>query len=118
MKITGAEWKKFYADPEFWGRGQWHDEEEITIDGEIKEDPDYAAVPDAAVLKILSGIVFDSDVLGKEKEICSLKSYLAKWRKKQHTVILVVSVPKEKEKAARAGIVLCDGKILGGGGAT
>lgn len=35
-KTTGAEIKRFYADPEFWpedGGDTWHEEELITIDG-------------------------------------------------------------------------------------
>ena len=32
VKMSGAEWKEYYTAS--WPEGQWHEEEEITIDGE------------------------------------------------------------------------------------
>ena len=39
VKTTGAEFKRFYADSEFWPEGASHEEEEILADGEEADIP-------------------------------------------------------------------------------
>lgn len=34
-KTTGREWKKFYADKEFWPEGVYHENEEVDVNGNI-----------------------------------------------------------------------------------
>ena len=40
VKTTGAEFKRFYADSEFWPEGASHEGEEILADGEEADIPE------------------------------------------------------------------------------
>ena len=51
VKTKGAEFKRFYFDPTIWPDGPdatWHEDEEVTIDGEPAEDGDLGDVADTA----------------------------------------------------------------------
>lgn len=56
VKMMGCEWKRFYADAEFWPDGAWHENEEITVDGEEPgDDFDLSSVPETAILTVSVG---------------------------------------------------------------
>lgn len=109
-KMTGAEWKRFYADPEAWPDGAWHDDEHITVNGQdAAETPgiDYTAIPDDAAMTIHGGAYFPDS---KSDDTDSLEGHFKKWRKRQTTVSFVVECPKGKEAAVRAAIKAAGGK--------
>ncbi len=55
MKTTGAEFKAFCSDDKWWPEGTWHEDEEVTVNGEYPpEDFDLSSVEDCAQL-VLSG---------------------------------------------------------------
>lgn len=111
IKTTGAEFKRFYFDKEFWPgvRSVWHDDEYITIDGE-KIDGDYnlTLVSDKACMTIEGGIVIDNLFHDKEQ---SFESYFKKWRKKQSTAIIIVEMHKDKLEEVTIAIKQAGGKI-------
>ena len=82
VKTTGAEFKRFCNDPEFWPEGAWHEGDEILADGEEADILDE--IPGNAVVSITGGIVF-----GIEGEEPSLESLFKAWRKKQTTSFVV-----------------------------
>lgn len=108
VKMTGAEWNRFYADAEAWPDGAWHEDEEVTVDGKAPpEDFDFSSVPDAAMLTVAGGVVY----LKELEEGPSLEAHFKRWRKRQTTTTLVVDVPHETADAVRAAIAAAGGKV-------
>lgn len=90
-KTTGAEFKAFYNDPEFWPDGYWHDDTVITFDGLDVADFTADTSADATVVRIEAGTILD----GQDNEVCSFETHFKRWRKKQTHACITVSVPKE-----------------------
>ena len=108
VKVTGSEWKRFYADAEAWPDGAWHEDEDITVDGKTPgDDFDFSAVPDVAMLTVTGGVVYWKDT----DEGPSLEAHFKRWRKRQTTTVLVVEVPHEAAEAVRAAIAAAGGKV-------
>lgn len=107
VKTTGAEFKRFYDDPEFWPDGVYHEDDLTTADGE--EVDDYTAIADTAVVVIRDGSV-SNPMLGGE--VPSFEAYFKRWRKKQTSDTLIVECDKTKVDAVRAAIKAAGGKVL------
>ena len=108
VKVTGAEWNRFYSDAEWWPDGAWHEDEDLTVDGEEPpEDFDFATVPDSAMINLSGGVVY----LNVRKEGPSLEAYFKRWRKRQTTTVLVVEVPNKAVDSVRAAISAAGGKV-------
>jgi len=105
VKTTGAEFKRFYADSEFWPEGAWHEEEEILADGEETDILDD--IPGNAVVSITGGIVFGIE--GKEP---SLESWFRAWRKKQTTTSFVVECEIVDKDEVIAAIIAAGGNVV------
>lgn len=116
--ITGAELKAFYNDDKFWLKaddprgedGAWHEEVILSVNDEEQGEDfsiQYDLQDDDRVL-ILDGVVFFRD---PETEGCSFETFFKRWRKKQSTVYLSVSVPKDKVDAVRAAIKAAGGTV-------
>lgn len=112
-KTTGAEIKRFYADPDFWpedGGDTWHEEELITIDGTpIDTEKGIAEIPDAAVVTVSGGIVYSPKWDGNEP---SFETYFKRWKKKQSTVSIIVECDVAKRDAVVAAIRAAGGKVM------
>ena len=109
VKVTGSEWKRFYGDKETWPEGSWHEDEEITVDGEVPDDDfDLSEIPDSSMLRVSGGTVHLTD---QAREGPSLEAHFKKWRKQQNTTVLVVGVPTECLEAVRSAIAAAGGKI-------
>lgn len=109
VKMTGAEWNRFYADPEAWPDGRWHDDEEILVDGAYPgDDFDLSDVRADAAMTVRGGIVFMQQ---GDDDGPSLEAHFRRWRKKQTTTVLVVEVPHEKAEAIRAAIAASGGAV-------
>lgn len=109
-KTTGAEFKAFYSDDAFWPEGTWHEDEEVTIDGELPPDDfDLSAVADNARMVLSNGCVTNK----QNEELGSFDGYFRKWRKKQTTTFLAVEVPHEKADAVKEAIIAAGGKVNG-----
>lgn len=109
VRVTGVEWKRFYADAGFWPDGAWHENERITVDGEEPgEDFDPSSVPDMAMIAVWGGTVFLNETA---RDGPSLEAHLKRWRKRQATTVLVVETPNEAADAVRAAIAAAGGKV-------
>lgn len=107
-KTTGVEWKRFYGDKTAWPEGTWHEDEELTVDGEAWTwDHDMMTIADGAVLTVAGGIVYlnEGDTDGP-----SVETHFKRWRKAQSTVVFVCEAPRELEEAVRAAIKAAGGK--------
>lgn len=109
-KTTGAEWKLFYSDKEFWKDGTYHDDEQIVIDGKNASDHDIDldAISDSAVVSISGGVVLSKD----DDDIGSLENLFKKWRKNQIVTIFMVEAPNERAEEVKAAIMGAGGVIL------
>lgn len=105
VKTTGADFKRFYADSEFWPEGAWHEEDEILADGEETDILDD--IPCNAVVSITGGIVFGIE--GKEP---SLESWFRAWRKKQTTTSFVVECEVVNKAEVIAAIIAAGGNVV------
>lgn len=109
-KTTGAEWKRFYSDKEFWPDEWWHDDEVITVNGKNAHDFDIelTEVLDSDVMTVSAGVVYDA----MSNEGPSLEGHFKSWRKKQTTVFFTVEAPKEKADAVKSAITSSGGKVI------
>lgn len=108
---TGAEFKRFYADPLAWPEDRYHDDTVIRVNGEVAENGvDVHTMADDAVVLIEHGYVLDAD----GREVGPLPEHFANWRKTQRTTQLVVECPLEKVEAVRAAVLAAGGVVRQG----
>lgn len=108
VKTTGAEFKRFYNDPEFWPDGAWHEDECVSINGEDWSGSDsYNDVPDDATVRLEDGIVLGLP----NDEDPSLETYFKRWRKKRTTVSFVVECDKNQVETVKAVIKSAGGRV-------
>lgn len=114
IKTTGAEFKRFYSDPEVWKDGYYHEEEEILVDGKECYDEfgcydlDLSAVADDARIEFQHGVILNKD----NDPVTGFDTAFKKWKKKQTTVSFMVEAPKDKLEAIVAAIKADGGKVL------
>jgi hypothetical protein len=109
VRTNGAEWKRFYADPTFWPDGAYHEDEEITINGEAADwGVDLTAVADDAVMTVSHGVVF----LGEDDSGPSLETHFKRWRRAQTTVCIACEVHRDKVDAVKSAIRAAGGRVI------
>ncbi len=91
VKTNGVEFKKFYADDAFWGDNQWHEDEEVYVEGVLYQD-DYDIIPNDSTVTMKNGLVTNGDGY----DICSFSSYFRRWRKTQSHSTIIVTCPGDK----------------------
>lgn len=109
-KTTGAEWKRFYSDKEFWKVGTYHDDGQIVVDGKNASDHDIDldAISDSAVVRISGGVVLSK----ADDDMGSLENLFKKWRKNQIVTIFMVEAPNERAGEVKAAIMATGGAVL------
>lgn len=112
IKITGAEWNRFYGDDAAWPDGGYLEFAELLVDGVAfdADNGELTSFPEHAEVTLLDGWMFKSerDASGK-----SLVPYFKAWRKKQNTVFFTCSAPKDLSEALKAAILAAGGKVHG-----
>lgn len=111
LKITGAEFKQFYADEAIWGGSSsetYHDDLYIKRNGaDLPEDFDYTKFEDTDALEIESGyIVFPAD--GTDADF---QATIIKWQENRTSVMFNVSCPKALEDVVKAAIKAAGGTV-------
>lgn len=111
VKTTGAEFKRFYSDAEFWPEGTWHDDTILKVDGvEWDSMTDYSAIPDASTVTIVCGVVIDSPLAGSD--MIKLGTYFKKWHKTQSTVSMLIECDLSNLDAVKAAIKAAGGRVV------
>lgn len=117
-KTTGAEFKRFYSDPEYWPEtekdgqdGPWHEDEIIEVDGQARgPDAELSDIADTAAVRIDGGAVYGSRFKGDGP---SLETYFKRWRKAQTTCTLVIECDIGKRDEIVAALKKLGAKVLG-----
>ncbi len=111
IKTTGAEFTRFYNDPEVWTGDAFHEGEFIILNGVEMEEGgvDFSALNDEDAIQLEGGVVY-GDQRG-ETELGSMEGLFRKWKKKQACVFFTVEAPKDKFDAIKAAIKAAGGKI-------
>ena len=111
VKMTGATWKDFYSDPEFWPPGAWHEGETVILNGEemIDMDVDFYEIDDCASLKIAGGVFYPSE---DAVDGPTLEAHFKRWLKKQANTYFMVKTPTELADTVRAAIAAAGGKVV------
>lgn len=97
LKVTGAEWKKFYDDDTVWAGEAYQDDCLILVDGvnaDEGEGIDLSKISDTAKVEVCSGYIVRHTDDGDE-HFDILKVFKA-WSKKQNVVFVTLGVPKDR----------------------
>ena len=114
VKTTGAEFKRFYNDKEFWPEGAatgeetWHEDEVVLVDGEVW-DVEFEEIPDEARVTVQYGAVYNA-MFGSSET--SFESYFRRWKKKQDTVSFVVECKNEDAELIKQYVKNAGGRVL------
>jgi hypothetical protein len=109
VKTNDAEWKAFYNDAAAWPDGTWHEDEEITVDGEpVYGDVDFGSVSDECAMTVKGGVVY----LSIDQEGPTLETYFRRWKEKQTTATILVKLPKDKLGDFGAALAAFGAKIV------
>lgn len=111
VKMSGAEWKAFYTDKVFWTDVS-HDEENITINGKSDVSETYLDLEDTDVVRVEGGTVYEHADDFCSEPICSLETYIKRWRKAQKQTTLTITIDRASEKALREVVKTLGGKVL------
>lgn len=113
MKLTGADWKAFYGDPDYWPEdgSRYHDDVLVLVNGEVNEDALRAPenIGGTDIVSIQSGDVFNTDT---GQRICSLESHFKRWKRAQSNVALLVHCDPENAEAIMAAVKAAGGKVM------
>lgn len=112
IKMTGAEWKKFYDDQTVWKGGAYHDDSCILVNGvnvDDDENIEIDKVDDNAVVEIECGLFYESE---KVRDPVDLLPVIRAWRKRQEFDIVSVQIPKDKKADLERLLADFGGKIL------
>jgi hypothetical protein len=109
IKITGADWERFYSDKDYWKTGYYHYDQVITVDGLVVDDElfDLDHVVPSAAMTVSGG-----DVYTPLCYLCSLEDYVKHWLKEQTTATFVVEVPKALEHIVVRAVINSGGLVL------
>lgn len=100
VKLSGADWKRFYNDPAVWGDETHWDDGFIKVDGKHFEDINGTNVADSAEVEVLSGYILEG-LPGVPDDLIECIEW---WLKRQTHQTLVAEVPKDKIGAATAAL--------------
>jgi hypothetical protein len=107
VKVSGAEWKRYYDDKVAWPEEAYHDDTVILVDGKLPgDDFDLGEVADTAVLEVQNGFVIFPD--GRDED---LQDHFERWRIGQSEVFCVFRAPKNALEAIRTAIVAAGGTV-------
>jgi hypothetical protein len=96
IQLTGAEFKRFYDDPDVWPKDSHWEDGAIIVNGSDFDEAPYSSdtdkVPDDATVQISDGDI----VGGSPKVPPTMELAVPWWRARQVAVEYIVSVPKDK----------------------
>lgn len=110
VKMSGAEFKRFYNDPSLWPEDTWHEDAAIEVDGIDQPDGvDVDNLSDTAKISITGGVLFGPQW---EDEGPSLETYFKRWRKKQTTCVLIVECDQSDIEAVKLALKQAGARVV------
>jgi hypothetical protein len=112
IKMTGAEWNRFYADKTVWKEGAYHDDSYITVDGVDVDDDDtinLEKLADDAVVVINCGQYYESE---KVRDPVDLLPVIRAWQDSQEFEVVSVQIRKGRKADLVGFLAVFDGKVL------
>lgn len=111
IKLTGAEWNRFYNDTTAWPDGWYHEDAVVSVDGVLDEygDLDLSTVADDAEVVVSGGIIYKGDYSSPGN---SVEGHLRKWRKAQTMTNIIVEVPKDRLEAVKEMLASLGAKVV------
>lgn len=106
-KISGAEFKRFFHDDQYWAPASHWDDVLLTINGKPEPDFDVDTLNDADEVKVESGDVYFND---SDKTI-QVATFFKSWKKAQTESILIVDVDSANKEAVIAAIKAAGGRV-------
>jgi len=107
MKTTGAEFKRFYKDPEIWMGEAYHDDVDLTSDGEeVDINVDYSDVSDNSIIEFTDGVI----VYPCGKHVGFVSSF-KKWQKKQTACTFIVECNIDLQEQVKLAVKKAGGKV-------
>lgn len=106
-KISGADFKAFHSDDDFWPEGAWCDGDLFSVNGKEVDDLDALSLKDDDQVQILSGYVLTE---GGE-EIATLPAFYARWSRSRTHCRVVVEVPRSSRDEFEKLVAKMGGKV-------
>lgn len=93
MAVTTVEiFRRFYQDQTFWKEDDYHQDECITVSGELYDfDCPLEELDQSALMSFNDGAVYRNN-----KYVCTFDEWFERWRSRQMTMTLVVNVPRAR----------------------
>jgi len=105
VKTNGAEFKRFYNDPEFWPDDQgdtYHEDEVMVVNGKALDELEVSALADTDAITLSGGVVYSPH--WPRHDAPSFETYFKRWRAKQREHYLVMKVDAAKLDAVKAAL--------------
>lgn len=99
VKMTGAQFKEFYASEWVQGREVYVDDDSYIVNSIETDDYGTHNAKDADRVEIVCGSLCDSNDIHWEG--MAFTSLARAWLKKQSTAVLIIEFPKELEDSVR-----------------
>lgn len=107
MKTTGAEFKRFYKDPEIWMGEAYHDDVDLKSDGvEVGMDVDYLDLSDNSIIEFTDGVI----VYPSGEYITFVGAFKA-WAKKQTACTFIVECNIDLQEQVKLAVKKAGGKV-------
>lgn len=100
IRLTGSEWKRFYADPAVWPSDAYWEDALVSVDGVVDESASLDEVADTAVICVDGGDIID----GEGGVPSDLEDAITWWRAKQTTSHFQISLPNDQIDAMVAAL--------------
>jgi hypothetical protein len=106
MKVTGAEFVKFYNDPTVWTDGVYYEDVVFSING-VEADELPEILLDTDIVSFSGGFITDED----GNDMGTFTGVFRKWKKKQTIAVFVVECDISKADYIRQCVRTAGGRV-------
>lgn len=110
INVSGAEFKRFYADPAYWPEDNYHEDVCFAVNSTEVDGIDVDTLADTDIVTIEGGFLMGP--AWEDGEGPSLEDYFKQWRKAQTTLVLTVECDKSIVDAVKTAIYQAGGRLI------
>lgn len=109
VKMTGKQWKVFYADSEYWPEGRYHDDQIVHLNGKPSNLPvsDHLGIKDTDEVSVVYGDVMDKGAV----LVGDLVDYAQEWLDKVTKTQMLIQCPDDKVEAVIKAVMAAGGEV-------